>query len=92
MHDPVPPQARTELERLARRWQQLPLDRALRCVPAVREVAQRFVNQTGAGDRLPDLGPAVVIDQLVVAAYDLAVADGGDGMADRLAQLRRHIG
>ena len=25
-------------------------------------------------------------------AYDLAVADGGDGMADRLAQLRRHIG
>lgn len=92
MHDPVPPQARTELERLARRWQQLPLHRALRCAPAVREVAQGFADEVGARQRLPDLGPAAIIDQLVVTAYDLAAAGAGDGMAEQLAALRRRVG
>lgn len=94
--DPVPTAARTELERLARRWQQLPLDRALAAVPAVRALAQDFADDaapTAQGDgRLPDLGPAVVMDQLVVTAYDLAQRGRGDDLAQRLAQLRREIG
>lgn len=91
--DPVPLAARRELERLARRWQQLPLDRALQCVPAVRDLAQHFADRAGApGGPLPDLGPAVVIDQLVVTAYDLAAAGGGGDVAQQLAALRRHIG
>ncbi|GAB94076.1 hypothetical protein BJY21_003405 [Kineosphaera limosa] len=101
--DPVPPAARRELERLARRWQQLPLDRALRCVPAVHALAQRFADQAVApsltGDRLPDLGPAVVIDQLIVTTHDLAAARAATPTAEptvdiaaELAALRRDIG
>lgn len=88
--DPVPPAARTELERLARRWQQLPLDRALRCVPAVRALAQRYADAIGGGP-LPDLGPAVALDQLVVTAYDLAAAGQPDGLESDLTQLRRTL-
>lgn len=37
--DPVPREVRVELERLAGRWAQLPLDQALRHVPAVHAYA-----------------------------------------------------
>lgn len=97
--DPVPVAARTELERLARRWQQLPLDRALAHVPAVRALAQRYADLAGqrsahpAGPRpvdarqhreVPDLGPGSVIDQLTVTTYDLAATHPGH--AARLAE------
>ncbi|MDO5711306.1 MAG: hypothetical protein Q4P32_06155 [Micrococcales bacterium] len=90
----MPQQARTELERLARRWQQLPLDRALARVADVRELAQRYARAAGEQRALPALGPATVLDQLTVAAYDLAVADPGaaDRLAVDLATLRRRIG
>lgn len=99
--DPVPPAARTEFERLARRWRQLPLDRALAHVPDVVALAQSYADAVAAaagreGRPLPDLGPGVVIDQLVVTAYDLAAAAGGAGAGERLVEdlagLRRRIG
>lgn len=105
LSDPVPQEARTELERLARRWQQLPLDRALAHVPAVRALTQRYVDlswpahATAVGadvaPRLPDLGPATVMDQLTVSVYDLVVAGPQSDQANLvtdLADLRRRIG
>lgn len=99
--DPLPQGARTEIERLARRWQQLPLDRALARVHLVRDLAQAFADESAALTgldvvALPDLGPATSLDQLHVTAYDLARArtDAGADLTDietRLADLRREI-
>ena len=61
---------------MVRRWHQLPLDHALRCVPTVRTLLADL-----AGDRaplLPDLGPAVVMDQLTVLVFDVCTAGGPD--------------
>ena len=97
--DPVPQEARTELESLDRRWQQLPLDRALAHVPAVRALAQRYVDLAwsahgrGEAPQLPDLGPATVMDQLTVSVYDRVEADSEQaGLVTDLAGLRRLIG
>jgi len=90
---PVPQEVSTELQRVVRRWQQLPLDHALSCVPTVRSLLVDL-----AGDDahlLPDLGPAVVMDQLTVLVHD-AYDRGGqevvtDSLAARLVQLRRDL-
>jgi hypothetical protein len=84
---PVPPQVTDELDRLVRRWQQLPLDRAVAALPDVRAVVLDL-----AGEQVPDHGPAVVMDQLRVMVYDRC----RDGMpsaelAGRLADLRRRL-
>lgn len=102
MDDPVPPEARRELARLADRWVTLPVGQARGAAPAVRDLAVAYVEEVtpGAGATLPDLGPGVVIDQLVVATHDAAVArraSPGDpaprleGLADDLAALRRRL-
>jgi hypothetical protein len=83
---PVPQEVSDELRRVVRRWQQLPLDRALSCLPAVREVLDDL-----AGRAVPDLGPAVVMDQLTVLVYDACAAGMGDRLAERLADLRRTL-
>ncbi|GAA4726994.1 hypothetical protein GCM10025782_26850 [Pedococcus ginsenosidimutans] len=78
---------------MVQRWRQLPLDHALSCVPAVRSLLVDL-----AGDDahlLPDLGPAVVMDQLAVLVHD-AYETGGQGvvtdsLAARLVQLRRDL-
>lgn len=79
--DPLPPAARSELERLGVRWQQLPLARALPHVPALRALAQSFADEAADAARLPrcelpDLGSATAFDQLVVTAYDLSTVPG----------------
>ena len=74
---------------MVRRWQQLPLDRALSCMPRVRLLLDDL-----AGRAVPDLGPAVLMDQLTVLVYDACEADGGAAAADlatRLADLRRAL-
>lgn len=77
---------RTELTRAVRRWHQLPRDRAVVSAPGVHALMAEL-----AGRPLPDLGPAVVPDQLTVVVHD-AFADGADGHVDglaaRLAELR----
>lgn len=88
---------RTELERVARRWQQLPLGHALAAVPGllalVRQLADEVAAATGMPSApVPDLGPAVVVDQLRVMAYDHTAA-GLDAhrLMDVLRQARRSL-
>jgi hypothetical protein len=83
----VPPEVTDELDRLVRRWQQLPLDRAVAAFPDVRAVVLDL-----AGEVVPDHGPGVVMDQLRVMVYDRC-RDGmpSAGLAERLADLRRRL-
>ena len=84
---PVPPEVAAELDRLVRRWQQLPLDRAVAALPDVRALVLEL-----AGEEVPDHGPAVVMDQLRVMAFECSRA--GLPAADlprRLADLRRRL-
>ena len=95
---PVPDEVADELARVARRWQQLPLDDARRRLPEVRALVEEL-----AGEPVPDLGPGVVIDQLRVVVYDACRAgtksgerapDAArrlDGIRERLAELRRSL-
>ncbi|MGO4343010.1 hypothetical protein [Pedococcus sp. 2YAF34] len=89
---PVPQEVSTELQRAVRRWQQLPLDHALSRVPTVRAV---LVDLAGAdAARLPDLGPAVVMDQLTVLVHDACTAGGPgvDALPRRLRGLLAELG
>ena len=80
----LPQEVESELGRAVRRWRQLPLDRAAEALPGV----QAFLAQV-AGESLPDLGPAVVMDQLRVVVFDACMSEGGGaGLAERLASLR----
>lgn len=80
----IPPEIESELGRAVRRWRQLPLDRAVAALPGVHALLADL-----AGEQLPDLGPAVVMDQLRVVVFDACVSEGGGaGLAERLASLR----
>ena len=92
----LPEAVRIELERLDGRWRQLPLDQALRAVPTVRVLLQALADEAGAASGMPpaavpDLGPAVVVDQVRVLTFDAIQAGLGEGLADRLADLRRSL-
>lgn len=77
---PTPPEVSDELRRVVERWRQLPLDHALSRMPSVRLVVQRLADRV-AGRRavtpreVPDLGPAVVMDQLTVMVHELFAAE-----------------
>lgn len=71
----VPREVATELERLVRRWHQLPLDRALVHAPHVRQLLTRYAAFTHPGTPVPDLGPAVLMDQLTVVIFDAYAKD-----------------
>ena len=98
----------TELERVVRRWQQLPLDRALSAVPGVRDVVQGLADAVdaavGAGcaegmgpapwgsSSVPDLGPAVLMDQLRVMVHDWQQAGlPTEELLRRLVAVRRSL-
>jgi hypothetical protein len=89
---PVPQEVADELRRVVRRWQQLPLDHALSCLPAVRELLADL-----AGSGVPDLGPGVAMDQLTVLVHDSCAAAGGqetegtERLRARLAALRAQL-
>ncbi len=85
----LPDDVGRELERVVRRWRELPADRALAASGVVREVVQDLADVT-AGQPVPDLGPAVLIDQLRVLVWDAASA-GVPELTDRLAELRRSL-
>ncbi len=86
-----------ELGRVARRWQQLPLDRALAASGGVLALVQDLADEVAARDGLqlepvPDLGPAVLIDQLRVMVFDHQRAGLDPAtLASRLATLRQSI-
>lgn len=74
----------SELDRAVRRWHQLPLDRAVGALSGVHELLAEL-----AGEPLPDLGPAVVMDQLRVVVFDACAGEGNAPyLAERLAALR----
>lgn len=75
---------------MVRRWQQLPLDRALAWAPSVRSLLDDLAGPRGP---VPDLGPAVLMDQLTVLVYDVCEAGGGAtaDLTSRLADLRREL-
>lgn len=80
----IPADVESELGRAVRRWQQLPLDRAADALPQVHALLADL-----AGEPLPDLGPAVVMDQLRVVVFDACADDGSPPhLAERLAALR----
>ncbi|UJH70605.1 hypothetical protein [Ornithinimicrobium sp. INDO-MA30-4] len=88
-----------EIERLDRRWQQLPLDQALAAFPgllaAVRQIAEETPWPVGLAARrqaVPDLGPAVAVDQLKVICADYTQVGGQPAwLAAHLTALRRSL-
>jgi hypothetical protein len=93
----TPDEVGVELERVVRRWQQLPLDRALAASGALRTLVQELADEVSAAQGLeraevPDLGPAVLPDQLRVMVYDYRTAGlDDDRLAARLTTLRRSL-
>lgn len=95
---PVPDAVAAGLERVARRWQQLPLDHALLAAPALRTLAQELADATAPqarerGATIEDLGPATAYDQLAVLVHDTCAAGLADDLdlPTRLADLRRSL-
>lgn len=93
MGSSVPQEVSTELKRVVERWQQLPLDHALSRMPLAREVVQALADRVagsrgGASRTVPDLGPAVVMDQLTVMVHDLFTAQPEADPADVVSALR----
>lgn len=93
----------SEVERLSRWWRELPLARAHLRAPALREQAQRYLDEvatrTGSARMvLADLGPAVAMDQLLASAYDVRRARvhdlgpvGERTLDQELSRLRRRL-
>lgn len=99
MRSPVPPEVQTELRRVVERWHQLPLDYALSRMPLPLGLAQTFADrvaraQAGLPATVPDLGPAVVMDELTVMVFDLFdKVPGVDpaAVADELSGIRQQL-
>jgi hypothetical protein len=96
---PVPQEVSVELRRVVDRWQQLPLDHALSRMPLARALVQSLADRV-AGLRgrdpvpVPDLGPAIVIEQLRVLVYDVCAADphaDSTWLADELRGIRQAL-
>jgi hypothetical protein len=96
---PIPHEVSDELRRVVERWHQLPLDHALSRMPSVavlvQSLADRVAGARGVEPRqVPDLGPAVVMDQLTVMVHDLFTAQPGTdpaAVAEELAGIRRAL-
>ena len=91
--DVVAPDARVELERIGRRWAELPVDRAEARMPVLRRLLVDLAPRSApVPTPLPDLGPAVVVDQLTVLVWDAYAVGAGDGIPQRLTEARRELG
>ena len=92
----VPQEVKDELRRVAERWRQLPLDHALSRMPQTLALVQSLADRvatfrnvgSGAVPRVPDLGPAVVMDQLTVMVWDVFATEPGADPAGVLSELR----
>ena len=93
---PVPQVVSTELERVVERWRQLPLDRALSYAGRVRALVQSLADRVAevngvASSVVPDLGPATLMDQLIVMVHDASAVAVTSALAKDLASLRREL-
>jgi hypothetical protein len=80
MRSPVAQEVSDELKRVVERWRQLPFDHALSRMPLtlalVQTLADRVAGWRGGPSRsVPDLGPAVVMDQLTAMVFEACAAD-----------------
>ncbi|WP_020144933.1 hypothetical protein [Terracoccus sp. 273MFTsu3.1] len=102
MGSPTPHEVSDELRRVVERWHQLPLDHALSRMPSVRALVQSLADRVAAArgasgsdaPPVPDLGPAVVMDQLAVMLFDLFRAEPDADprvVAEGLAGIRRAL-
>jgi len=78
------------LERVAQRWRQLPLDRALSYAGRVRALVQSLADEVASATGLPptavpDCGPATLMDQLRVMVYDVMLQEAGQSDAKSAA-------
>ncbi len=111
--DVVAPEARVELDRIRRRWSELPIERAEARMPLLRHLlsdlaprSSRLIAESPPADAgpspslrvvdsqpvaVPDLGPAVVVDQLAVLVWDAYAAGRGDGIPELLVTARRAL-
>lgn len=90
---PLPTGVAAELRRVTDRWRALPLADAERRTATVRTLLDGLAASTApdAGP-VPDLGPAVLPDQLAVLIQDAAAAgEDPDVLEARLAALRRAL-
>lgn len=87
---PVPAESLQELDRIRRRFTELsPADAAegmRRARPLLDDLSGRL-----SLPPVPDLGPAVVPDQLTVLVHDAYLCGGNDGLPEGLAELRRSM-
>jgi hypothetical protein len=58
-------------------------------MPPVRQLLDDLAG--GSEGRVPDLGPAVAMDQLTVLVYDACQAGGSGELASRLRDLLRSL-
>lgn len=87
---PVPAESSVELERIRRRFRELPAADARTGMRSARPLLALLSSRLGM-PVVPDLGPAVVPDQLAVLAFDAYRAGVGDGLSEALADLRRAL-
>ncbi len=83
----------TELRRLVERWRALPIDQAKARLPMLRRHVQCLADQGArlagrAATAVPDLGPAVALDQLLVMVHDVARLGGSCEQAAAARRLR----
>jgi hypothetical protein len=91
--DVVAPEARRELDRIRRRWSELPLAQAVDAAPLVRALVTDLTSRTAPPGTTPpaDLGAAVVVDQLTVLVWDAYALGCADGIGEGLTALRRAL-
>ena len=90
---PVSEEVGIELQRVVKRWRQLPLDRALSQAGHVRALVQSLADGVAeasgsASSVVPDLGPATLMDQLTVMVYDASAAVTSRAVTSRVATSR----
>jgi hypothetical protein len=87
---PVPAESSVELDRIRRRFGELSVADAQEAMRLARPLLDRLGIGLGHAP-VPDLGPAVVPDQLTVLVHDAYRLGHGDGLAERLSELRRSL-
>lgn len=83
---PIPDPVAVELTRVVQRWRQLPLDHAALKLPEVHALLADL-----AGPPAPHGAVDLVMAQLRVLVYDACDHGAAEGLADRLAALRRSL-
>ena len=79
-----------ELDRIRRRFRELPVADAIRGMRRARTLLDRLSDRLGQ-PAVPDLGPATIPDQLAVLVHDAYRVDRGAGLDGELAELRRAL-